>query len=574
MQRSVWSALCERALDYLESGAAQRLHMREELMRRIGSAKDPTQDPSSPGAIQETDAGLTIRLGEMEQVTVPLVQSVVQDLAATYAADDLERLWSAPGQEPDPTVAATMSWYHKRGGLAPSLIEVDELVALLRLGFLCVRWAPGLGHITYDIMPPHWVYVLPHPQWPLDHRLAYAVAWPEGGADDHGEATWIAYQRPPLEGDPLDAPTHAFQAGRTVRFKARAEPFPLPKPGHKAILEDSDNSLVAIGGMDGRRFVWNPLVWHQAKKPIVDLWPQPADDLVQANHELDISLTWLQYVTNCQCHGQPVVTGSGDQIRAFGPQSLIRLDEGGTFSYVSPNANVTAALEVLQKLTQVQCMLRSLAPDSYSLQRPSIQTGPAKKLEQSKLIDARSRRITIADQWEYDRFEIERVLHNHHGVKTERPAIPDEVEQTVRWGELRVPVDRMEQTARLKAELDAQFISIVDAIMESQGVDRPTAESMARRAAPGVSIGDDAQDAPPADPDAEAAEKDQKLLETLVKAKVPDEATRGLLLRILDRAGLVDAEVAAAVKTAELRWYTEVQAELAADTTVDELEDE
>ena len=614
LERGVWEQLIEKALDYHAGGAAQRLHLAAELKRRLGTEKDPRsaggiwKDDFSAKALEalETDSGEVIRFGDIEQVTVPLVKSVCQDLAATYSADDLERIYRVPDIEaPDKDTAKTIEWYHDEGELGAKLLEIDELVVLVRCPLLYVRWCEALQCISYEVLPPHWVHVLEHDRWTIDVRLAYAVAIAEGNyeLDDGqpGDAIWCAYVRPPLPGDPPGAITRRHPQGRTVRYRRNGGPWPIPGEGDAEIIDGGDgiNSLVEAGGWDpkNRRYLWNPLVWHRATPAVESIFPAPADGLVQANLELDITLTMLSYVTNTQTHGQLVLTGSVSVPSALGPLTPIVIDDpNGRAEYISPGANIRAHAEVAQKMMQLQCMLRSLAPDTYSLDRPSIQTGPAKRLEQSKLIDARWRRISMADQWEAARFAIERCWHNKYGVKPERPHIHWDAKQVVRWGELRVPVDRGEQIARIIQEMSAGITSRVDATMESLGLNRedaiqhltqvddagqvvPTPSDGAPSGSgevppdPGLegdAIGDEYDDVMDESEAAGVAlERDMKALEQLVKSKAPQEMSRALCKRIAEQLGITDAAVITAIGQNEFRWYTEVQAEITSGNEAD-----
>lgn len=477
LDRATYEALCNEALDYYESGDAQRRWLRVHLLRRYGEKADPRKTTSSSSdltteeAVGETDSARMIREGRMELLTVPLVRSIVDSVAVLYSADDLERSYTLDGK-PDQTTADTLQAYHEAGGLGPRMQSVDAMVGLLGAELLLCRWCAPRSTITYDQVHPHLVHVLPHPEWRLDAALAYAVAYRED------EGVWCTYVRPPLPIDPDDAPTRMWTQGRLVRYKAES-PWPLPQDGDKAILPDGDgpNPLVLAGGMKDGQLVWSPLVWHWARPPVDSIHPHPASDLVAANREIDLGLSWLQYLSNTQSHGQAVRKGTGPMPESFGPQSLIQIDDpAGDFHFAAPGANIAGLVDVVQRQMQVQALLRHLSPDMYSLTRPSIQTGPAKLIEQHALIEARWRRTLVADQWERARFDLERVLHNAYGLESGAAAIPRDSRLTVRWGELRVPTDRMAQVQRLMSELQLGITSRLDAAMEVYGLDRAAAE--------------------------------------------------------------------------------------------------
>lgn len=82
------------------------------------------------------------------------------------------------------------------------------------------------------------------------------------------------------------------------------------------------------------------------------------------------------------------------------------------------------------------------------------------------------------------------------------------------------------------------------------------------------------QTAAKVDISAEIEELKAKLsvIEQLVKAKAPNELVRTLMVEIAELLGAATPEVLAAIGEAEFRWYTEVQAELSAGQTVEEIE--
>jgi hypothetical protein len=473
MDRLLYAQSCEDALDYWAGGAAQRAHLQRSMSERLGESVDPREPTTSDDARRENEDGKIIREGRTELYTVPYLRAIVESLAVLYSSDGLDRVYLDADEEPDDAVRAIVESYHARGWLAPRLQTLDAFTTLLRTSHLLVRWCPDLTRIVYDVIPPHWVWNWAHPSYPLETEMSYAVAYAEQG--EPGKTTWTAYQRPPLESDPDDAPTRDYPRGRFVRWTSPREPFPIPDSGAEKILDEQDNPLVDIGGMDGDRLVWSPIVWSWAEAPTESVYLLPADDLVRANLEIDVALSMLLYVANMQSAGQPVLRGAATPPDALGPSRIVKImDASGGFEFASPNADLSGHLTVIRQLLQIQSMLRHLAPDTYSLQRPSIQTGPAKLLEQNALVEARNRRTEVAERAESDRFDIERLYHNAYapaGV----PRIPATVRQSVRWGELRVPPDRAAQVRRLREEIEIGISTAVDAVMEVWGIDRAAA---------------------------------------------------------------------------------------------------
>lgn len=72
----------------------------------------------------------------------------------------------------------------------------------------------------------------------------------------------------------------------------------------------------------------------------------------------------------------------------------------------------------------------------------------------------------------------------------------------------------------------------------------------------------------------EEIEANLKVIEQLVKAKAPDEMVRQLVLRIASELEVDTPEVQEAIGDAVFRWYTEVQAEVSAGVTAEEISKE
>jgi hypothetical protein len=426
-----------------------------------------------------TDAGRVIRQELTELVQMPTVESICHDLAKLYSGDDLRRVYIGDDKVEIDWIEDVIEHYHQLGGLAPMNVLIDALTTLLRMMVLRVDWCPDLGRIVYQPMLPHWVYMWTHDRYPLTHEMAYAVAWSESTMllDDKGEASssgavWCAYVRPPLSSDPPYAPTWEYPEGRLVRYHGGTTPWPLPSPeDRKIIVEDGVNPFVSIGGLElGERLVWNPLVFNYARPPIEGVHVPPDTSLVNVCLEIDIAFSLCMRLANIQSNGQPVMKGGGSAPTELGPQTLVKItDATGDFYFAAPTANIDSYLNAIRALFQTYAMLRKLAPDSWSPTRPSIQTGPAKQLEQIGLTEVRWEKSLMADEYEARRFEIERLYHNAWGEGAE---IPRSVSQSVHWGEMRIPIDRMAQVQRLSQELAIGAISRLDAIMEIWGVDR------------------------------------------------------------------------------------------------------
>lgn len=476
-KRGYYNEICEKLLDYWNGGAAQKLWLQSELVNRFGEERDPRENPiNDEEQVLINDEARVIREGRLELFVVPFLKAVVEQLAVLYAADDFERLYT---NDDDRSVDAVIKAYHKKGKLTPKLHLVDAWTMLFRMVVLQARWCEDLGHIVYDVLPPHWVWILKHPAFHLEHRMAYAVAWSEkeGSSEHPNQTIWCAYQRPPVDSDPADAPTWLYPYGRCVRYAKSDNPWPIPTVDidPNSIIEERINEFVEIGGMDDKRMIWHPLVFHWAEPPTEDIHMVPAEDLAQANLELDVGLSLLLYVANTQSAGIPYMTGGGSPPRKIGPTTLVTIDEPtGSFGFASPGANIGGHLEVLKSLVQIQSMLRHLAPDTYSLQRPSIQTGPAKMIEQYSLTESRYNRTLMADASETERFELERLYHNAYG---NGPDIPWETEQTTRWGEMRVPMDLNQLVTRLGQEIDLGISTLEDAVMERYGLSREAARA-------------------------------------------------------------------------------------------------
>jgi hypothetical protein len=523
VSQAIYSDQCERWLDHWYGGSAQRARLKLMMATRSGAIDEPRRDNPDSSTWAEpylTDDGRAVRDETTELLTVPYVRAMAEERGVLYSADDLERTYLTPADEIDATTAATLAWYQHpaRGGLRAALHLLDAWLVGLRTAGLLVQWCPDLGELSYQVLPPHWFHFWERPDRPCDPRLAYAVAYSEPEArDERGRlipaSAWTAYVRPALPGDPDDAPTRARgyeETGRLVRYMRRgdpwASPWPLPAPESSEVLgdplmpgyrADGPNPLILAGGFEGDQRIWCPLVLHTAEPLVSGLRLPVADDQSQLGEELDFGLTSVLHTANLQSFGVPVYRGPGDPPDQIGPSHVVHvLDAQGDFYFRAPAADVGGHLEAVHRLAQIAAVLRHLPADTFTYQPPSIETGPAKNLRRAALIQDRSRRTVDAELAEHRRFDLERLLHNAHGVRPDRPEIPLTTRLVVRWGELAAPVDWTRRLGEMSQELSMGLSDLVDLVAERHGVDRVEAQRRITQrtpqaAAPGTPEGGD-----------------------------------------------------------------------------------
>lgn len=497
----MFAAACERWLDHYDHGAGQYDRLKSTVIRRCGSGREPRADQGDAGDLYLTDAGHAVIREETELLPLGYIQALARELGVLYATDGLERVYTSPAGQEDTVARQWLRWYQHpaRGGLTATLHLLDRWLTGLRTVALLLNWEDDLSEITYQALPPHWVWWWECPRQPGEERLAYAVAYSEPEArDERGnllpESAWTAYVRPALPSDPWDAPTRGpyERTGRLVRYRRAgvpyASPWPLPEVDSLEVLADQDqpdgradgpNPLVQMGGWSQGRRIWSPLVLYAAEPltTATGLRLPVAEAQCQLAEELDFGVTAALHTANLQSFGQPVYRGAGDPPRELGPQTVVHVqDAAGDFYYRSPDGEPEAHLRAIHLITALGAVLESLPPDTFSYQPPSIETGPAKKLRRSALIQLRASRTIQAERPEQRRFEIERLLHNAHTGRTRRPLIPWDTELTVRWGELAQPVDWAGRLQEMETELRLGLTELVDLVGERHGLDRTEAE--------------------------------------------------------------------------------------------------
>lgn len=515
VQQQLFAVQAERWLDHWYGGSAQRARLKYQLATRAGSADEPRrQDPFSDEDEADrylTDDGEAIRDETTELVTLRYVRALAEERGVLYASDDLERIYLHPDGERDVETARQLDWYQHpaRGALTAHLHLIDAWLPGLRTVGLLVHYCEDLEEITYQVLPPHWFHWWERPDHPTEPRLAYAVAYSEPEVrDQRGRpipaSVWTCYVRPAIPGDPPDAPTRLgdyAETGRLVRYARRgrpwSEPWPIPPPGNSEILPDPDmpgmqadgpNPLVLMGGMQGGRRIWSPLVLHAAEPLTAGMRLPIADDQSQIGEELDHGLSGALHTANLQSYGVPVFVGPGDPPRQIGPSHVVHVqDSGGSFSFASPAGRPLDHIETIHKLASLASVFEHLAADTFTFQPPSIETGPAKQLRRASLIQERARRVIHAEQPEQRRFELERLLHNWHARRMGRPKIPEDTTMEIHWGELATPVDWNLRLQEMAQELKLGISTPVDLLMERHGVDREEAERRIREREAGIS---------------------------------------------------------------------------------------
>lgn len=488
----------DRFLDYWYGGSPQRHRLQQDMIRRGGSVQRTLGDGLNDVTTLDDD-GDDIAKGKTELATFRYTRKICQDVGVLYSSDDLNRTYVDSTGEANEAVAKTMGYYQapERGNMTAYLHVVDPwLIGLRVVGLLC-SWVAELGELSYEVMPPHWFHFWQHHLYPKKIRLAFAAAYAESeGRDEYGRpissTRWVAYVRPMLGSDPHDAPTRfepfrsatgdavTNETGRYVRWEAggvSSEPWPIPPPGDPSIIEDEQNPLVMAGGWEDGRRVWQPIVVHTAE-PLVEALRLPiSDDICNMNSEIDQGITEALHTANLQLKGIPVFTGPDATPGKIGPQNPVRLPTtDSSFAFQSPSARPKEHLDAMHEVVQLGGMLSNLSVDSLSLRPPSITTGPAMMMRRADLIQERENRVVDAVRPEARRFDLERVLHNAHGVTPTRPAIPWEIELRVNWGHLTTPVDLNKRLDELAKELTMGVTTKEEALMEVHGVDMKEAQ--------------------------------------------------------------------------------------------------
>lgn len=422
--------------------------------------------------------GEQIDLGFFETITTGVANKVIDSIANLFTSKT--QSWSYVTGEGDAVeksedAAALIEAHRKAGGADTVLVNTDSLSCGVNTSFMLLGWVGG--HLKYSLVSPTSINFIYHDTikddgvdrgvdyTEIEDATAVVIRLSECVDANPGEGQYLA----------IFGRSEIHDYGRYVTYRS-SKWDEIPEVGRGGVDYTLESGEIA-----------NPLSWLADKNPKAYIPEYPiikldgglmrvssklietTTSLYENMVELDLSYSRVLKAALVAAIGTAaVVNPRGDPLPPTLEGAVALMGDQTMELYDHSGANSVAALEVLKGLT-VAIGNSYSAPD-YTLvsdaQSLSASSGVALAIRTKPLIEFRDYRIEVNGPSVDRMFEIERGLIEAYTGDTSLQG----VKQIWNPGEIKVPEDKTEQVARLKAAEDAGLADHVMSVKEYHGL--------------------------------------------------------------------------------------------------------
>jgi len=161
-----------------------------------------------------------------------------------------------------------------------------------------------------------------------------------------------------------------------------------------------------------------PVVFTHREHQIDSFFVEGANDIINCNQHVNITLTEMQLGLRYQMFGQPFATGvpEAEMTARGGSDMIISLPEGANFGIASPGGNLQSVIEALkfqiELVAQSNHMFVQFAQDGG--ETPS---GIALQIKDLESFEDYKDDIELWRQYEHDFYEVEQLVGQPYGIK-------------------------------------------------------------------------------------------------------------------------------------------------------------
>lgn len=184
-----------------------------------------------------------------------------------------------------------------------------------------------------------------------------------------------------------------------------------------------------------------------------------AYDVVRAALHIGMAMTEIALSVRFRL-GQPVFTGieEGQSKLKAGIDNAYILPEGATFSYVTPGGNLNELIESVKAMAN-QTAENNQLRIRWGESGGSTPSGEALRILEIENLEARKSDESLFREWEHQRYEIDRVVLETHGL------ISLSEDYGVDFGEVSYPMSPQEERAWLDWKLEKGIMSQKDLLL-------------------------------------------------------------------------------------------------------------
>lgn len=403
---------------------------------------------------------------EFIPIYLPLYRKVVDKRAGGLYRKAPERTWrNSKGEPVEDKVAHAIEEAYRPAYVNTILDKAARYLESHRTILITIVWRHN--RIEFDVLPPTLFHVV--------------QGYPDPTMLEDAEAL-ILYNR-----TRTDTPSVSERDTRTVwqRHSDTAVEQGTPAfyvvDGNEEVLEEGTNPYLAPT-RDGKGWEWHyPAILLHLEDPDGTLYLPGGDELTDGALSVAFSLTDHFFIERYQGFGQPVFWGVNEiKDLALGPTHAIKLKDKTQqdFDFRAPPGKGTERLENLRKFLNMFAVAMDVPANTFD-ETSTPPSGVSRRIASADLIEHRDALAQRLARYEELLFERMRVVWNTHSAEVKR--IPWDVSLTVTPAPQSLPIDPLEEDARTEKRASLGLLSIVDVLVNEQGITREDALARLRR---------------------------------------------------------------------------------------------
>ena len=160
-----------------------------------------------------------------------------------------------------------------------------------------------------------------------------------------------------------------------------------------------------------------PFVFTHRENQLDSFFVEGANDIVDCNEQVNITMTELQLGLRFQMFGQPFVTGvySDKGMKRTGSDSILDLPEGATFGIASPGGNIQSVIESVKFQVDLVAQNNHLYVQ-FAQDGGEVPSGIALKIKDLERFEDYQDDIELWRMHEHEMYDIERAIAGYNGI--------------------------------------------------------------------------------------------------------------------------------------------------------------
>ena len=160
-----------------------------------------------------------------------------------------------------------------------------------------------------------------------------------------------------------------------------------------------------------------PFVFTHRENRLDSFFVEGANDIVDCNEQVNITMTELQLGLRFQMFGQPFVTGvySDKGMKRTGSDSILDLPEGATFGIASPGGNIQSVIESVKFQVDLVAQNNHLYVQ-FAQDGGEVPSGIALKIKDLERFEDYQDDIELWRMYEHEMYHVERAIAGYNGI--------------------------------------------------------------------------------------------------------------------------------------------------------------